>query len=160
MLSFAVREKAPADSDWVRALLRNTGGDCVVSRGRKWFPADLPGFVAIDDANERVGLATYRIENRECELVTLDALKKWQGIGTALLERVAAAARQAGCRRLWLITTNDNIDAIRFYQRRGMHLVAVHVDALTRSRRLKPGIPAIGCYGIPIRDEIEFELML
>ncbi|MBK9123270.1 MAG: GNAT family N-acetyltransferase, partial [Chloroflexi bacterium] len=65
-----------------------------------------------------------------------------------------------GIHRLWLITTNDNLDALRFYQKRGWHLVAVHRDALNESRRLKPQIPIIGMDGIPLRDEIELEMTL
>jgi Acetyltransferase (GNAT) family len=68
--------------------------------------------------------------------------------------------REAGCRRVWLITTNDNLRALRFYQRRGFRLVAVHPDALARSRELKPSIPEIGLDGIPLRDELELELLL
>ena len=67
-------------------------------------------------------------------------------------------ARERGCARLWVITTNDITDALRFYQRRGFCLVAMHRGAVDRSRaRLKPEIPAVGAYGIPLRDEIELE---
>jgi RimJ/RimL family protein N-acetyltransferase len=65
-----------------------------------------------------------------------------------------------GCYRLWLITTNDNEPAIQFYQRRGMTLVAIHHNALSESRKLKPEIPLIGLGGQPLRDEIEFEYRL
>ena len=77
-----------------------------------------------------------------------------------MVSAVEGAARQAGCARLWLITTNDNIRALRFYQKRGMVLAALHRGALDESRRLKPSIPLVGMDGIPLRDEIEFELML
>jgi len=77
-----------------------------------------------------------------------------------MLEAVAAVAREEGCRRVWLITTNDNLRALRFYQRRGFHLVAMHPNALARSRELKPSIPEIGLDGIPLRDELELELSL
>jgi ribosomal protein S18 acetylase RimI-like enzyme len=73
---------------------------------------------------------------------------------------VREVATAAGCRRLWLITTNDNLDALRFYQRRGFELVAVHRDFREVARRLKPSIPLEGNFGIPIRDEIELELRL
>ncbi len=107
-----------------------------------------------------MGLVTYRIEGQACEVVTLDSLEANIGIGTALVEAVREAATQAGCTRLWLITTNDNMDALRFYQKRGLRLVAVHRDAVTEARRSKPQIPWIGNDGIPLRDEIELELML
>jgi DNA-3-methyladenine glycosylase I len=92
--------------------------------------------------------------------MTLDSLTPNSGIGSALLEAVKAAAAEQGCKRLWLITTNDNVRALRFYQKRGFHIAAVHVDALNESRRLKPQIPIIGIDGIPLRDEIELEMML
>lgn len=60
---------------------------------------------------------------------------------------MANTARQCGCRRLWLITTNDN-------------LVAVHPNALKAARKIKPQIPLIGNWRIPLRDEIELELAL
>jgi hypothetical protein len=62
--------------------------------------------------------------------------------------------------RLWLITSNDNLNAIRFYQRRGMRLTAVHRGAIDEARQIKPSIPLIGEHGIPIHDELELELRL
>jgi GNAT superfamily N-acetyltransferase len=134
-------------------------GDVVVSRGRVHRPTELAGFVALL-GGERVGLATYDMRGTQCELVTLDALLTWRGIGTTLLAAVEDQARAAGCTRLWLITTNDNVDALRFYQRRGFRLAALHANAIEESRRLKPSIPAVGHFGIPITDEIELEKRL
>ena len=107
-----------------------------------------------------MGVASYRLEGGECELVTLDALHKGEGIGSVLLVRVSEEAARQSCRRLWLVTTNDNLDAIRFYQRRGMRLVAVHPGAVDDAREMKPSIPETGNYGIPLHDELEFELRL
>jgi ribosomal protein S18 acetylase RimI-like enzyme len=92
--------------------------------------------------------------------VTIDSDKPSIGVGTVLIDAVKEIARQAGCSRLWLITTNDNMNALRFYQKRGFVLVAVHRNALERSRKLKPEIPLIGDDEIPLRDEIELEMML
>ena len=101
------------------------------------------------------------MEGDECELVVLEAFEKGRGIGTALLDATTDVARKAGCRRLWLVTTNDNLDALRFYQRRGLRLVRLWVDAVTEARlKLKPEIPLVGDHGIAIRDELEFELIL
>ena len=75
-----------------------------------------------------------------------------------MIEEAGQLARRQGYSRLWVITTNDNIDALRFYQRRGFCLVRVYRGAVDRSRAsLKPEIPAVGAYGIPLRDEIELE---
>ena len=128
----------------------------VVSRGRVHDPSALSGF-AVHAGADLVGLATYRIDGTECELVTLDALAEGVGVGTSLVEAVAAAARRSGCTRLWLITTNDNLRALRFYQRRGFELAALHRGAIESSRRLKPAIPETGLHGIPLRDELELE---
>jgi hypothetical protein len=79
-------------------------------------------------------------------------------MGTALIEAVRLLARRRRCARLWVITTNDNVDALRFYQRRGFRLLTVHHGAVDRSRAsLKPEIPQVGAYGIAKRDEIELE---
>jgi ribosomal protein S18 acetylase RimI-like enzyme len=154
-----VRPLREGDREWVRETLRQLWGETVVSRGAVHDPTALPGFVA-EEGGERVGLLTYRVDGADCEVVTIDACPEGAGAGTALLDAAARAARDAGCGRVWLITTNDNLRALRFYQRRGFRLVAVHPDALERSRELKPSIPDIGLDGIPLRDELELELRL
>ncbi len=155
-----VRAPSPSENAWIeRHLNASWGSTTVVSRGVAHDASRLPAFVAVQD-EEIVGLATFRIADGECELVTLDALRPGQGTGVALLTRVRQEAIERGCRRLWLITTNDNLNAIRFYQRRGMRLVAVHRGAVDEARRIKPIIPLIGEHGIPIHDELEFELHL
>lgn len=159
-MEIRLRNVNGADRTWVDKIVAGWGADFIVSRGRKIYPQELPGYLAENSAGEKLGLATYEIINDHCELVTLDAFTKFTGVGTALLEEVTQAARKAGCQRLWLITTNDNLDAIHFYQRRGMTIAAVHVNSLNLSRQIKPSIPLIGQHRIPLRDEIEFELSL
>lgn len=112
------------------------------------------------DGDQVVGLTTYEVAESECELVTIDAFRAREGIGSALFSAVREAAATHGCIRLWLITTNDNLEALGFYQRMGMRLVAVHQGAVDAGRRLKPAIPLIGEHGIPIHDELELELEL
>lgn len=146
--------------DWAMDVLnKNWGTPLVVSRGRLHDASKLPGYVAVQ-GTEPVGLVTYHTAKDECELVTLNSLRPKLGIGSALIAAVKEKAINAGCRRLWLITTNDNTAAIRFYQQRGFCLAALYKDALVESRRLKPQIPLVSEDGIPIRDEIEFEIML
>jgi ribosomal protein S18 acetylase RimI-like enzyme len=111
-----------------------------------------PQLVAIA-AGAFAGALTYVLRSEDCEVLTLHAAEPRNGAGTALLEAVRALARD---RPLWLITTNDNLGALRFYQRRGFRLAKLHAGAVDDSRaRLKPEIPEFGDYGIPIRDEIE-----
>ena len=159
-MNFTVRPATETDHEWMLKVVRGWGADFCVSRGRIVYAAELPAFIAEGGPGERIGLLTYEIIGSQCEVVTLDAFEKFSGVGSALMERAIETARASGCQRLWLITTNDNIDAIRFYQRRGLTIAAVHVNAMAHSRALKPSIPLIGNYGIPIRDEVEFELNL
>ena len=130
-----------------------------VARGGELYdPAMDPALLAVDGSGSLAGLLTYRIDDRGFEIGTLHAATQREGIGSALLDAAIAVAREAGIGRIWLVTTNDNLDAVRFYQRRGFHLVELHPGAVDRSRAtLKPSIPAIGEHGIPIRDELVLE---
>jgi len=159
-MNVSVKPVTDSDRPWVLGVVRHWGADFVVTRGRKVYPAELNGFIAESESGERLGLITFETFEDQCEIVTLDAFSRFSGVGTSLIKKVVSVTRQAGCRRIWLITTNDNIDAIRFYQRRGFTIAAVHANAIAESRRMKPSISEIGQCGIPIRDEIEFEMML
>ncbi len=130
----------------------------VVSRGKVYQADELPGFTALIE-NEPAGLLTYRIEQEEMEIVTLDSVREGRGVGSSLIEAARELAVKRNCRRIWLITTNDNLSALGFYQKRSFKLRAVYPEALEQSRRLKPQIPMSGKEGIPLRDEIELELI-
>jgi len=151
-----IDEFGPDDVAWATSLLTaDFGAAVVVSRGVAHDATTLPGFVARVDG-ERVGLATYRMSGEECELVTING----RGVGEPLLAAVVSRARELGCRRLWLVTTNDNTRALRFYQRQGWDLAALHRASVTAARVIKPSIPLLGEDGIPIRHELELELVL
>jgi len=155
-----IRLLTPADRDWVRRKIIETwGAETVVVHQTVYHPAELPGFIA-EAEGEIAGLLTYHLEGEACEIVTLDTWRTGLGVGTALIETVKQAAGREKCRRLWLVTTNDNLPALRFYQKRGFVIAAVHVNSIEKDRRLKPEIPLTGMDGIPIRDEIELEMML
>jgi GNAT superfamily N-acetyltransferase len=159
-LPLQMRPLTSEDSEWVRQFIIEHWGDTfVVAHGKVYHPQTLPGFVAILKGN-RVGLLTYSLEGESCEIVTLDSTKPGIGIGTLLIKAVTQAAREAGCKRLRLITTNDNLHALRFYQKRGFTLVAIHRHAVDVTRQMKPRIPLIGNDQIPLHDEIELEMML
>jgi GNAT superfamily N-acetyltransferase len=152
-----VRPIGDGDRPALARLARELWGtDIVVGHGVVFTPANLPGFLA-DRGGETVGLLTYVIDGDALEVVTIDAFPPAAGTGTALLDAAVGAARSAGCRRIWLMTTNDNLDALRFYQRRGFRLVGLRPGALAASRTVKPEIPETGAYGIPLRDELDLE---
>jgi GNAT superfamily N-acetyltransferase len=119
----------------------------------------LPALLAERDGRP-IGLLAYRIADDALEVVSISATERTSGAGTVLLEEAARVGIAHGCRRLWLATTNDNIDALRFYQRRGLRIVAVVPGAVDEWRKRKPEIPAVGTYGIPMRDALVLQMPL
>ena len=156
----APRQLTDADRPKIlRFFLDHWGANIIVSRGRVHHAKTLEGFL-LENEGEIEALITCHVDKEELEIVTLDSLRENRGAGTVLMECAVEKARALNCRRVWLITTNDNTRAIRFYQRRGFDLVAVHRNAMEEARRLKPQIPLTGFDGLPIRHEVEFELVL
>jgi GNAT superfamily N-acetyltransferase len=160
MPDFTLRSVHAGDREWISHLIAERwGSEIVVVHNTIYTPANLPGILAVYNGRN-VGLITYSIEGNECEIVTLDSLSPSIGIGTSLIDEIKKVAQEAGSNRIWLITTNDNVDALNFYQRRGFSLVTVHKNAVEKAREIKPQIPILGQNGIPIRDEIELEILL
>lgn len=155
-----ILQAGEADRPWVAGLCRRAFGSAeVAAGGRLRRPDLLPGLIAWEGGH-RLGALAFEIEAGAVEVVLLAADPPGRGAGTALLAALEALGAARGWRRLWLLTTNDNAPALRFYQRRGWDLVALHRDAVTRDRALKPEIPAVGHGGIPIRHALELERRL
>ena len=153
-----IRGLKPSDREWSDAMVRrHFGSSRIVSRGRVHDAAELPGFVALRDGRP-AGLAEFLVDGHACEVVVVVAQPPREGIGTALVDVVRRAAESAGCVRLWLVTTNDNVTAQSFYKALGWRLVTVRRGAVSRSRLLKPEIPLLGENGVAIEDELEYEL--
>lgn len=131
----------------------------MVVRGEIVDMTTIDGFVMYENESI-IGLLTYRIINNECEIMSLDSLREKQGIGTFLVKKVIEIANKEKCTKIKLITTNDNINALRFYQKRGFDMAYLYHNALDASRKLKPSIPILGDYDIPLKHEIEFEMSL
>jgi GNAT superfamily N-acetyltransferase len=149
-----IRDLNAADRPSLTEWIVREWGLPIVSISGTYDPSTLPGYVAeVDD--ELVGAITYNLSDSGCEVVTLNSLRERLGIGTALLARVKKLADQEGL-RLWLITTNANVDAIRFYQRRGMDIAALHRDFVDVVRRFKPEDTDHENGGISFRHAIEF----
>ncbi len=155
-----LRRLTPDDLPRLRQFwVEHWGDEMMITRGRIYRPEQLEGFVS-EDADEWIGLLTYVIENNELEVMSLDSLREGQGIGTLLLKEAIEQARSSNCQRIFLITTNDNLNALGFYQKRGFKLAALYPGAINESRKLKPSISLIGMNDIPLRDEIELEISL
>lgn len=143
----------------VDLITRRWGSAEMVTRGRVHNIAELPGFLYMEK-NEILGIITYEILNNQCEIVSLDSFEENRGIGSALMMQTIETASTQGCKRVWLVTTNDNTKAIKYYQKRWFDMKALYHNSVTKSRQLKPQIPLYGNDGIPILHELEFEMVL
>jgi ribosomal protein S18 acetylase RimI-like enzyme len=151
-----IEELTPPDGAAAEALLdAELGGRHQARLGEVHDVLALPGFLA-RRGDRVVGVATYAFDDDRAELAAIAVARdeRLAGVGTALIERVAAAVRQRGAGELWLVTTNDNVDALRLYQRRGFRLARLDPGAIERARAAKPTIPRLGRHGIPMRDEL------
>lgn len=155
-----IRALAPADLPRVVELVSELwGSNRLVSRNRLHFAEELPGFVAEIDSGFG-GVLLYEQREEQLEVVVLVSVIERRGVGSALLAAAIEVARQTGCTRIWLVTTNDNLRAQRFYENRGWRRVAVHLGAMAEARTIKPEIPSYGIDGVAIEDEIEYDLTL
>lgn len=149
-----------ADRAWLADLWRREwGGEVMITRGQTHYLHQMEALIAWE-GELPVGAATYRPDPAGWELMSLNALTEGKGVGSALLGAFEDAARAAGAGRVWLITTNDNLDALRFYQRRGYRMAAIYPGAVDEARQQKDSIPLVGYHGIPLHDELELEKTL
>ncbi len=150
------------DEDWASDWLDDRLGGRWQARRGEVVDVLEPGlgFVA-ERAGRPVGLLTFRVDEDSVELSSIAADPAHGGVGTALLAALDGVVRLTDRHWIWVVTTNDNLDALRFYQRRGFRIGEVRVGAVDRARlSIKPSIAGIGAYGIPLRDEFELVLDL
>lgn len=144
----------PDDFEQVKEIMiKEWGSDYVIVHGDIIHPAELPGY-KIMDGKTLVGLITYAVRGQQCEIVTLNSFREGEGIGETLLRTVETYALSQQCTTCMLVTTNNNLNALGFYQRRGYYIAEVKPGAVDESRKVKMSIPLIDENGIPIRDEI------
>ncbi len=156
-MSEMIQSIQKSDLAKIAAIIReHWGGETIVAHGVLFHPGTLAGIKAVKE-NEIIGFLHYQIRGEECEILTLISLQEDQGIGSTLIAEVESIARVNHCQRLSLITTNDNLHALGFYQRRGFRLAALFPGQMDISRKLKPSIPLIGEHHIPLRDELRLE---
>ncbi|EJQ48808.1 Uncharacterized protein BWINRASL_03948 [Bacillus mycoides] len=140
-------------------MCENWGGSMMVSRGRVHHLEELPGFVALE--NDRiVGILTYEVIKNMYEIVSLNSFEERKGIGTKLVDCALQVAKENECKKVWLITTNDNMNALRFYQKRKFSMTNLYVGAVEEARKIKKEIPFIGYDNIAISHEIQLEYKL
>ena len=138
------------------------GSSYIASKGKLTDASKISRVMVKDKGGDIVGLATFLISTKDnsCELVSIDAKVRGNGIGTKMIKTVEETVKGSGAKKVWLITTNDNYEAAIFYIKKGYRLVKVHKDALDISRKLKPQIPLKGKHNIFLKDEWEFEKLL
>lgn len=155
-----IRPASEVDPDaLLEFVVESWGAETVVGHEEEMYPAQHSGFVALRDG-AIVGHVTYRGDGDRCEITTIQATPRRAGVGSMLMDAVLQTVRGDGYSVVWLTTTNDNLDALRFYQRRGFRIAAVRQGAVDRAREIKPEIPEIGMYGIRMRDELDLVLEL
>jgi len=148
------------DRVFLEELLRlRWSGGALMLRGKIIHPKDVEAIAAYHDGR-LAGVATWRLEGPVIYLTTLNNITEQRGVGVALLDAMMKLGRDKGSALLRSIVTNDNLNALGFYQRRGFRIIAVHPGAIDTIRSLIPSIPTMGTNRIPIRDEIELELAL
>ncbi len=154
---FSVRNPAEGELDWVYGRLNEAWHGTKMSiHGEAIDMTALPTLVA----GIGRGFLIYRVRRLAAEIVAMEACQKQCGVGTALLVALGGVLERIGVAEIWVTTTNDNVDALRFYQRRGFRLEAVRRDAVAQARVLKPSIPERGAYNIPICDELDLRARL
>ncbi len=155
-----VRELKSSDNVWAESLLtKQFGSSMIVSKGRKHDLSDTLGYIS-EIKKKKVGLLTYNLTEKSCEIISLISLVENKGVGSLLVSCMKAIAKKKNCELLIVVTTNDNLKALRFYQKRGFHIIEFHKNSIIQSRKLKPEIPFIGIDNIPIMDEIELGFLL
>jgi N-acetylglutamate synthase-like GNAT family acetyltransferase len=160
MKEIKVREIKLSDTNWIKEIfIQYWAGDFLVTRGKIHRIMELSGYIA-ELSSKKVGLITHMVTNKELEITGLVSNDEKKGIGTALINSIINLARQEGIKRIYLVTTNDNLNALGFWQKRGFKLVRVYPNAMEVTRRLKPSLPLIGEDNIPLRDELELEMIL
>ena len=159
-MDYTIRAIEKQDGEFIESSLKkNRGSVKIVTRGKLYDASKLPGFLA-EGEKQTHGFITYRIDENEVEIISLNSFKERVGIGSSLIDAVKKVAESKSMKRIWLITTNDNYPAVSFYQRRGFRVKAIHKNAIEQSRKLKPEIPVTGSGGVPIKDEIEMEMFV
>ncbi|HLO40026.1 MAG TPA: GNAT family N-acetyltransferase [Phycisphaerales bacterium] len=157
-------ESASASAYVQRELERNWLSTEIWSRGKAFAADRLMAFVAkVDGAwagHVTLAFEEDGAEKGSCEVITLAAGGHGGGVGSRLLERAEDEARARGMKRVYLTTTNDNVRALGFYQRRGWRMAALYKGMMDRCREMGKPVALVGESGIAVRDEIELELGL
>ena len=150
----------PENRETAAAFLQSRwGSHQMILRGESVAFCKAPGFLAVTEKGI-IGAVTYRIQGEVLEILSLDSLLENRGIGAWLTFLALATGRKEGCEKAVVITTNDNLRALGFWQKQGFRLIRLYPDSMIAAREKKPEIPLIGENGIPLCHELELEMLL
>jgi N-acetylglutamate synthase-like GNAT family acetyltransferase len=159
MENITVREIKDTDKEWMKKIATESFGSEIAVASKTFNVLNLPGFVCEIDG-KRGGFLTYHIAKRKLEIVSINSVIESKGVGSALIEKAKELAAGEKLKSVWLLTTNDNIKALKFYQKRGFRIIKVHRNAWDKVRKIKPYVPMVGDYGIPLKDALELEFRI
>jgi ribosomal protein S18 acetylase RimI-like enzyme len=154
-----VRQAEPADrADTLALFRRDFGRAAVLAFGELMSLEECPAIVA-EMRGDLAGALAYRMLPDALHVVALATDPLWQrsGVATHLAGEAEVLARRHGVGRLVFATTNDNLPALYFYQRRGWLITEVVPGAMIPHVREHA---RAGFAGIPVRDEIRLEKRL
>ena len=158
---YTIKPTAKADFEWIKELYARTwSGDICVSRGKVQKVDDFTGGFVAETGRQNTGFITYTVTGPEVEITGLVSLTEKSGVGSALVKAVIDLTKKQKLKKVCLVTTNDNLNGIGFWQKRGFKLVKVYPGSMEFVRQIKPALPLIGENGIPLRDELELEMIL
>lgn len=156
-MSLKIEQINQEDQPIVLDIVKQFWGDAsIVIHGNVFHTPDLQGLKAVING-KIVGILHYQLSGKVCEIITLASLCQGKGIGSSLVDAVESLAASHQCRKVRLTTTNDNLHALGFYQRRGFSLVKLRPGQVAKSKQIKPSIPLVGENEIPLRDELVLE---
>lgn len=138
---------------------KHWGGSQMIISSGTYDCAMLDGYVYVEEA-AIIGLVTYVIHGNSLEIISLDSIREGNGIGSRLMAEVEQFAVEHAIPKIELITTNDNLQALKFYQKRGYRITHIFPNAVMEARKVKPTIPLIGNEGIPLHDELKLQKKL
>ncbi|MEL6349060.1 MAG: RidA family protein [Myxococcota bacterium] len=140
-----VRPAHSSDRLWMVDQVRRRFDAVMFSRrGQTHDPASLPAVIAWR-GGARVGMLAWRLHGEDAAEILLMSCDAPM-VGEAMIQDVERRLRALGCRTCLSVITNDELDALHQFQRRGFQLTELRTNA-------HPG-GQLGLNGLMVRDEV------
>lgn len=144
-----------------KLVVEQWGDDAFIISGKVYPTSEMTLLGAWTPLGQLRGLAYYKVNGSTMLLGAIITIgERAKGVGKILFDAVLAEARTTRMRKMRALTTNDNFEAMKFYQRCGMRFETLYPGGADAFRAFKPGIYRNGKHGLPLRDILEFELSL